>query len=88
MAQITIDDGRFRNFVEAYRKEYFEDHSMEWCLDQIIERGCAEIKRQVKTANTRKEQVVAGSLMKEFNLSPAQAKAILQEALKQKKVAA
>jgi len=88
MANITISDDRIRNFVEAYRKEYFEDHSMEWCLDQIIERGCAEIKRQVKTAAKRQEQVVAGQLMDEFNLTPAQAKAILLEALKQKKVAA
>ena len=34
MANITISDDRIRNFVEAYRKEYFEDHSMEWCLAQ------------------------------------------------------
>jgi len=88
MAMITVSDDRIRNFVEAYRKEYFEDHSMEWCLDQIIERGCAEIKRQVKTAAKRQEQVVAGQLMDEFNLTPAQARQVLLEALKQKKVAA
>ena len=88
MAMITVSDDRIRNFVEAYRKEYFEDHSMEWCLDQIIERGCAEIKRQVKTAAKRQEQVVAGQLMDEFNLTPAQARQVLLEALNQKKVAA
>ena len=85
--QLTVETKRIANFVEAYRKEYFEDHSMEWCLDAIIERGIAEIKRYVKTNDARKKQMAAGSLVKEFGLSIEQAKAVLTEALAAKRIA-
>ena len=65
------------NFVEAHRKDYFEDHSMDWALDEIITRGIAEITRQVKTQAKAAENRAAGSLLKEFNMSPEQAKVLL-----------
>ena len=76
---LTVPQERIFNFVEMNRKEYFEDHSIEWCLDEIINRGIAEIKRQVKTAAKTRENKAAGSLLKEFNLSPADAKRLLLE---------
>jgi hypothetical protein len=67
------------NFVEAHRKDYFEDHSMDWALDEIITRGIAEITRQVKTQVKAAENRAAGSLLKEFNMTPEQAKALLAQ---------
>lgn len=77
------------NFVESHRKTYFEDHSLDWALDEIITRGIAEITRQVKTQAKAAENRAAGSLLKEFNMSPEQAKVLLaqlkaQEAAKAK----
>ena len=76
---LNVPVNRIYNFVEANRKAYFEEHSLDWCLDEIITRGIAEITRQVKTANKARENKAAGSLLKEFNLSPADAKKLLLE---------
>ena len=74
VADLTVRADRFNNFVELHRKDYFEDHSLEWCLDAIITRGIAEIERQVKTAEKAALNRAAGTLQKEFNMTPEQAK--------------
>jgi hypothetical protein len=78
---LTVRADRFVNFVEMHRKDYFEEHSLVWCLDEIITRGIAEITRQVKTAQVRREQKAAGDLLKEYNMSPADAAKFLKKAL-------
>src|SRR6267143_6930461 len=78
---LNVPANRIYNFVERFRKEYFEDHSLDWSLDQIIARGMAEIERQVKTARERARQKASGDIMKEFNLSPQQAKELLRKML-------
>lgn len=78
---LTVPTNRIYNFVATMRKEYFEDHSLDWCLDEIITRGMAEITRQVKTARERAKEKAAGSLLKEFNLSPSDAKKLLLKML-------
>ncbi len=80
---LNVPANRIYNFVERFRKEYFEDHSLDWSLDQIIARGMAEIERQVKTARERAKQKAAGDLLKEFNLTPAEAKRTLLDMLRQ-----
>lgn len=74
---LAVPANRIYGFVERFRKEYFEDHSLDWCLDQVISRGCAEIERQVKTARERARQKAAGDLQKEFNLTLTEAKQAL-----------
>src|SRR6267142_1014451 len=76
---LNVPVNRIYNFVERNRKAYFEDHSIEWCLDEILNRGMAEITRQVKTQVKAAENRAAGTLLKEFNMTPQQAKALLLE---------
>ena len=78
---LAVPSNRIAGFVAMYRKEYFEDHSLDWALDQILSRGMAEITRQVKTARERAKEKAAGSLLKEFNLSAKDAKVLLLEML-------
>ncbi len=78
---LAVPTNRIYNFVAQYRKDYFEDHSLDWCLDEIISRGIAEITRQVKTAKKVAVDKAAGSLLKEFNMTPAEAKRTLLEML-------
>ena len=84
---LIVEASRVYGFVEQYRKTYFEDHGLEWCLDEIITRGMAEIKRQVKTADTQAKNRVMGKLADQLNLTPAQAKEILLRALASQKQA-
>ena len=78
---LAVPTNRIYNFVSQYRKDYFEDHSLDWCLDEIISRGIAEITRQVKTAKKVAVDKAAGSLLKEFNMTPAEAKRTLLDML-------
>jgi hypothetical protein len=78
---LNVPTNRIYNFVAQYRKDYFEDHSLDWCLDEIITRGIAEITRQVKTAKKVALDKASGSILKEFNLSPGDAKKLLLEML-------
>lgn len=78
---LLVEGVRIHNFVERNRRDYFEDHGLDWCLDEIITRGMAEITRQIKTAKTQAEQRAAGSIMKEYNLTPAEAKELLRKAI-------
>lgn len=82
---LAVPVNRIYNFVTQMRKEYFEDHSLDWCLDEILTRGIAEITRQVKTARERAKEKAAGSLLKEFNMTPAEAKKKLLELLAQER---
>jgi hypothetical protein len=85
---LAVPTNRIFNFVALYRKDYFEDHSLDWCLDEIISRGIAEITRQVKTAKKVAVDKASGSLLKEFNLSPADAKKLLLDMLAKQKAEA
>ncbi len=85
---LRVPTSRVYNFVELYRRDYFEDHSLDWALDQIITRGMAEITRQVKTAKKVAVDKASGSLLKEFNLSPADAKKLLLDMLAKQKAEA
>ena len=80
---LTVPANRIAGFVAQYKKTYFEDHGLEWCLDEIISRGMAEIKRQVKTAIKTRENKVSGDLLRAYNLTPAQALEVLKLAKEQ-----
>jgi len=85
---LAVPTNRIYNFVSTYRKDYFEDHSLDWCLDEIITRGIAEITRQVKTAKKVAVDKASGTLLKEFNLSPSEAKKLLSDMLAKQKAEA
>lgn len=84
---LNVPANRIAGFVAQYRKDYFEEHSLDWALDEIISRGMAEIKRQVKTAKKTAQNKASGDLLREFNLTPLQAKEILAQLEKQSKQA-
>jgi hypothetical protein len=85
---LTVPVNRIYNFVESYRRDYFEDHSLDWCLDEILTRGIAEITRQVKTAKKVALDKASGSLLKEFNMTPKQAEAFIKDMLAKQKAEA
>lgn len=64
-------------FARNNKEAYFEDHSLDWALDEIINRGIAEIKRQIKTAAKARENKAAGDLLRLANLTPEMAKALI-----------
>lgn len=74
---LTVAASRIYGFVEKNRKAYFEDHSLDYCLDEIISRGMAEITRQVKTAEKAAVNRASGELLKKFNLTPSEAAKLL-----------
>jgi hypothetical protein len=80
---LNVPASRIYGFVQLH-KDYFEDHSLDWSLDEILTRGMAEITRQVKTQVKAAENRAAGSLLKEFNMTPVQAKQLLIELARQK----
>lgn len=88
VADLAVPTNRILGFVTAYRKDYFEDHSLDWCLDEILTRGIAEITRQVKTAKKVALDKASGSLLKEFNMSPKQAEAFIRDMLAKQKAEA
>ena len=88
MSQVTTNDGKLveiadlnlpadyiYNFVTLYTSEYFES---DWSLDRsfraIVDRGMAEIKRQVKTSRKTAENKAAGTVLKEFGMTAEEAK--------------
>jgi hypothetical protein len=78
---VRVEATEFYNFVHRHRKDYFdEEWSMSRCLLQIVERGKSEIDRQVKTAAKQRENAVAGDLMRKYNLTVAEANAVLSAA--------
>ena len=79
---LQVPANRIYNFVEQMREAYFEQHSLDWALDEIITRGIAEITRQVKTAKKTAESKAAGTVLREYNMTPEQAKAFIEQARK------
>ena len=69
---IPVAANEIFDFVEAYRVAYFEQHSLEWALGEIITRGKAEITRAIKTGEKRERDVAAGKAVKALNLTPEQ----------------
>lgn len=82
---LSVPADRIYNFVERNRKEYFEDHGLEWCLDEILTRGMAEITRQVKTAAKQKEKNTLFTMTESLGLSLQEAQALLAEAANRKR---
>jgi hypothetical protein len=76
---LSVSADKIYNFVQLHKQAYFEDHSLEWALDEIIARGCAEITRVVKTAAKLDTQRKAGKVLEAFNLSPADAAKLLAQ---------
>lgn len=68
-------------FAQLY--DIFEGKSLDYVLAKLIERGKAEIIRTEKTKVKTAANKAAGELLKEFNMTPAQAKAALEAAAKQ-----
>ena len=82
---VLVDAQLFYNFVMEHA-DYFEvdSHSMQYCVEEIITRGKAEITRQIKTAIKTKENKVYGDLGRQYNMTIEQAKeALAQFALTQ-----
>lgn len=79
VVDLNVPANRIHGFVEMNRKDYFEDHSLDWALDEILTRGMAEITRQIKTAKVNAQNKAAGAIVKEFNMTPAEAKAAIKE---------
>jgi hypothetical protein len=78
---IILDANLFHNFVMEH-SDYFEidSHTMQWCVEKILERGRAEIERQIKTATKTRENKVYGDLARKYNLTLEQAQAVLSAA--------
>ena len=76
---LNVPVAKIYNFVQINKADHFEDHSIEWALEEILTRGMAEITRQVKTARKVREDKAAGAVLKGFNLSPADAMKLLAE---------
>lgn len=72
LPDLVVAANRIYNFVEANRTAYFEEHSLEWALDEILNRGIAEIKRAIKTGVKREADAAAGKAVKALNMSPEQ----------------
>jgi hypothetical protein len=89
LPELSVPANRIYNFVEMYRKAYFEDHSLDWALDEIITRGMAEIKRTVKNQVKTAENRAAGTVLRTFGMTPDEAQRFIAhmkelEALKAK----
>jgi hypothetical protein len=76
---LGVPASRIYSFVERQRVAYFEDHSLDWALDEIITCGMNEITRKIKSADKLARDRAAGQLFKQMNLTPAQAQAKLAQ---------
>jgi hypothetical protein len=74
---ISVPAERVFSFVERNRQTYFEDHSLDWAVDEILTRGMAEITRQIKTARKVAENKASGDLLRQFKMSPEEAAKLL-----------
>ena len=84
---LVVAANRIAGFVQQFKSEYFEDHGLDWCLDEIVTRGMAEIRRQVKTAKKTRENKVSGDLLRAYNLSPAEANKLLAKLIAEQRAA-
>ena len=76
---ILIDASFFMNFILANHKT-FEGLSVQSSVEYILERGKAEIERQIKTARKTAENKVYGDLARKYNLTLEQAQQYLEQA--------
>lgn len=78
---IILDANLFYNFVMEH-SDYFEvdSHTMQWCVEKILERGRAEIVRQIKTSQKQAENKVYGDLGRKYNMTIEQAEKFLAQA--------
>src|ERR1700704_6467852 len=78
---VILDATLFYSFIMEHA-EYFEveSHSIQWCVEEILSRGKAEITRQIKTAAKTRENKVYGDLARKYNLTLEQAQAVLSAA--------
>lgn len=78
---VLIDAQLFYNFVMQH-SEWFEveTHTMQHCVELILERGRAEIERQIKTAAKARENKVFGDLARKYNMTLEDAKRVLEQA--------
>jgi hypothetical protein len=74
---LSVSADKIYNFVQLHKQAYFEDHSLEWALDEIIACGCSEITRKVKSADKLADQRQAAKVLHAFNLSPVEAAKLL-----------
>ena len=95
MSQVTTNDGKLievadlvlqadyiYNFVQLHKgdgKHFPSDWGLDRAFRNILDRGMAEITRTEKTKVKVAKDKAAGSLLKELNLSPADAKRMLAE---------
>jgi hypothetical protein len=85
VADLSIRSDRIYSFVTRLRQDYFGDEwSLQRCCEQIVDRGMAEIERQVKTGKKLAQDRAFGELAK-LGISAAQAKEMVRAALEAKK---
>lgn len=78
---IIIDPQLFHNFVLQHADWFeLESHTMQHCVELILERGRAEIERQIKTAAKTRENKVFGDLARKYNMTLEDAKRVLEQA--------
>jgi hypothetical protein len=78
---VILDANLFYGFIMEH-SDYFEidSHSIQWCVEHILERGRAEITRQIKTAVKQRENKVYGDLGRKYNMTIEQAEKFLAQA--------
>lgn len=93
MVEVTLElsatlTDKVATFARDNKADYFEDHSLDWALEEVVTRGVAEITRQIKTAKKTALAKASAKVLEGFNMSPEQAKAfILQVQLQQAEAA-
>jgi hypothetical protein len=88
MSEVSLDLSvslvdKVASFARDNKADYFEDHSLDWALEEIVTRGCAEITRQIKTAKKTAQAKAAGKVMEQFNMTPELAAKFFEELRKQ-----
>jgi hypothetical protein len=76
---VLLDASFFMNFLLANHPT-FKGLSVQSAVEYIIERGKAEIERQIKTAQKTRENKVFGDMARKYNMSLEQAQLVLAEA--------
>lgn len=74
---LAVQVAKIYNFVQMHKEAYFEDHSLEWALDEIISRGMSEITRVVKNNEKLAKQRAAAKVLDAFKCSPEEAYKLL-----------
>ncbi len=80
---VEVDQSLYLDYILANHK-FFAGMSLSSSVEYMFTRAKAEITRQIKTAETQKTNKVSGTLLKEFNLTPEQARQLIAVALQHK----